>query len=277
MADNSPGIVYKLDTLGACLGDLRKWLLERTWIQWYYRDNEGSLRPIWHPTEAEEDRSSEERWRGYKSWVAPKDNVDNQMQLSDDQLAVDVYGRKMSSDHPFSTASQRRDRRASEEFREALPEFPYLVVKTGYSAKSLHHLDLGVLQFWTLHTFLYLVPSTVDVAATNEVAGEGLARYDIADSNSDWCGSIVLDVDWVGGRDCGTPDEFIAISEAKEFTQEECEAWTYYIPMERNQSEWCLFYVLLIEKIGPVWERVALGKVFKEGFREATWDEIMLG
>ena len=87
----------------------------------------------------------------------------------------------------------------------------------------------------------------------------------------------MLDVDWVGGRDCGTPHEFIAISEAKEFTQEECEAWTYYIPMERNQSEWCLFYVLLIEKIGPVWERVALGKVFKEGFREATWDEITLG
>lgn len=72
--------------------------------------------------------------------------------------------------------------------------------------------------------------------------------------------------------------EFIAISEAMKFSTTECETWNYYIPKERDQSEWDLFYMLLIERKDEKWERVGLGKVFKEAFmRTAKWKEIMLG
>lgn len=69
--------------------------------------------------------------------------------------------------------------------------------------------------------------------------------------------------------------DFIAISEAKAFTTDECDAWTYYIPKEREQSQWDLYYVLLVEQKETVrWERVALGKVFKAAFSHAEWKEI---
>ncbi|RYP41952.1 hypothetical protein DL768_010414 [Monosporascus sp. mg162] len=37
-----------------------------------------------------------------------------------------------------------------------------------------------------------------------------------------------------------------------------------------------LFYVLLIERRDEKWERVGVGKVFEEAFRDARWKEIML-
>ena len=40
---------------------------------------------------------------------------------------------------------------------------------------------------------------------------------------------------WEGSR-----HEFIAISESKAFTKDECEIWTYYIAKDRDQSEWDL-------------------------------------
>lgn len=37
-----------------------------------------------------------------------------------------------------------------------------------------------------------------------------------------------------------------------------------------------MFFVLLITWSDGRWERVGLGKVFKEAFRDATWKEIVL-
>lgn len=72
--------------------------------------------------------------------------------------------------------------------------------------------------------------------------------------------------------------DFIDISKAKAFTKDECDIWTYYIPKEREQSEWDLYYVLLIErKNDGKWERVALGKAFIAEFANSTWKEIFLG
>lgn len=56
----------------------------------------------------------------------------------------------------------------------------------------------------------------------------------------------------------------------------------YYIPREREQSKWDLYYVLLIETREEVAYRVGLGKVFKEAFsnsckREAAWKEFIMG
>lgn len=54
----------------------------------------------------------------------------------------------------------------------------------------------------------------------------------------------------------------------KGFTPEECSVWTYYIPKEREESEWDLYFVLLVAFLEAkgIWGRVALGKVFKAEF-----------
>ncbi|KAF1836176.1 HET-domain-containing protein [Decorospora gaudefroyi] len=155
------------------------------------------------------------------------------------------------------------------EFRITLKEYPYQPVIAPYD------VDLGttkvslmpILQFWTWHTFLHIqCPSA---------SPDGLIRCNIADKFGDWCGSIMLDARWVGNAKTAK-QEFIAISEAKKFTEEECETWSYYVPKEREESEWDLFYVLLIAWNDGRWERMGLGKAFKEAFRDAAWKEIVL-
>ncbi len=88
---------------------------------------------------------------------------------------------------------------------------------------------------------------------------------------------LVLDKEWIANPQSSKHD-LIAISKAKAFSKDECETWTYYIPKEREQSEWDLFCVLLIErKDDGKWERVALGKAFIAAFANSTWREIFLG
>jgi len=108
------------------------------------------------------------------------------------------------------------------------------------------------------------------------------------DDLGDWCGSIVVNESWIEEECAGQEDhtgvaacDFIALAEAKTFSEEECPVWTYYIPKERHESEWDVFYVLLV-KYHPksaVWQRVALGKVFRAAFSfgEDGWQEIILG
>lgn len=176
----------------------------------------------------------------------------------------DDYGRILPTE--VATKNQKR-------FTMTLPENPYRVVMTEYSAKPDKEFpDQPILQFWTWSASLHFVaPEGLPPNTEN-----GLRRYDITDDIGDWCGSIVLDQKWVSHTKA-SQHEFIAISEAKAFTEEECEIWTYYIPKEREQSKWDLYYVLLVEREGYKWQRVALGKVFKGAFSSAEWKEIILG
>ncbi|KAL9066214.1 MAG: hypothetical protein Q9157_007222 [Trypethelium eluteriae] len=161
---------------------------------------------------------------------------------------------------------------ANPTFNITLRDYPYNVVMADFD----QNLDTSeyplrpILQFWTHHTFL-------NIRSAPSNARDGLVRCHIGDSFGDWCGSVFLDGKWVDGTRSAR-QEFIAISEAKKFTREECETWTYYIPKEREESEsdWDLYYVLLIERKDEKWERVGLGKVFKAAFRDSTWKEIML-
>ena len=143
-----------------------------------------------------------------------------------------------------------------------------------YSSKPDNEFpDQPILQFWTWYTSLHLVPSE----DTGQKPGKGLCRYDIVDEIGDWCGSLVLDEKWIT-KSRRSNHDFIAISEAKALTKDECDVWTYYIPKEREQSEWDLYYVLLVERKETMrWERVALEKVFKAAFSHAEWKEIILG
>ena len=193
------------------------------------------------------------------------------------------------------------------DFSITLKDYPYRVVKAPYEPdpNSSEFPLLPILQFRTWHTWLHVKAATGPGSAEpgsgsgtirrrstgpnpGDDIGRGQVRCHIADEAGDWCGSIVLDAGWLSARASSSSSpssssnassryEFIAISEAKSFTQAECRAWTYYIPKEREQSEWDLFYVLLIERKDEKWERVGLGKVFREAFRNARWKEIVLG
>lgn len=122
--------------------------------------------------------------------------------------------------------------------------------------------------FWTYHTELF-------IGASSQALPNGLNRCGIADSSGDWCGSILLLKDWVAQAKTAR-HEFIDISQAWRFSQEECRMWSCYASREQEESEWELFYVLLIERKQGRWERVGLGKVFQEVFREVAWREIVL-
>ncbi|GAP89253.2 putative heterokaryon incompatibility protein [Rosellinia necatrix] len=173
----------------------------------------------------------------------------------------------------------------SEGFNITLKDYPYRVVEAPYTQflESFELPLLPILQFRTWYTVLHVMAALDSSTDENQHTegqgtglGAGLARCQIADDAGDWVGSIVVDERWAA-RQPKYRHEFIAISEAKSFTEVECETWSYYIPKERDEVEWDLFYVLLIEKKGEAWERVGVGKVFKEAFQGARWKEIVLG
>lgn len=167
---------------------------------------------------------------------------------------------------------------SSPEFFISPKEYPYPPVIHPFNRdiNSGRSPLMPLLQFWTWYARLNIACRSKEAPAEENLHPK-LERCSIADDNGDWCGSIVLNSKWV--KRCKyARQELIAISEAKAFSLLECESWTYYIPKDRHESEWDVFYVLLIERKEEKWERVGLGKVFKEAFmRTAQWREIMLG
>lgn len=269
---------YKASMVDGCLPNVQEWLIKHTWIQWYIRDGHGNLRPLWHREKSMEDKSSETRWKGYRArreYVVADDHSRGRSgerdvrvvrrDRDDDDNIFDDYGRFISEGLPDYKAKC---------FHSTLPENPYRVVMADYSSEpDKEFLDQPILQFWTWHSSLHLVPSE----NPGPQPGKGLRRYDMADEIGDWCGSLVADEEWMT-KSQRSKHDFIAISEAKAFTKDECDVWTYYIPKEREQSEWDLYYVLLVERKDNMrWERVALGKVFRAAFANAEWKEIILG
>lgn len=63
------------------------------------------------------------------------------------------------------------------------------------------------------------------------------------------------------------------------FSQEEGLVWTYYVPKKREEPQWDVYFVLLLNRNQNrgLWERVGRGKVFKAAFGERSWEEIKLG
>lgn len=211
-----------------------------------------------------------------------------------EESARDNYGRPRQG--PGMSASLKKPR---EDFTLTLPEDPYHVRKSSTSNSTgpgREFSDQVFLQFFTWHASFHVVPTTAETGGGG--LGLELRRCHIMDQRGDKCGSIVVDAEWLQRQqrgeviENGTKDgqedktektefEFIAISEAKAFTKEEFPDWTYYIPKERVDSEWDLFYVLLVEHfpIEGFYRRVALGKVFKAAFAlsDDEWIEFILG
>ncbi|KAK8172595.1 heterokaryon incompatibility protein-domain-containing protein [Phyllosticta citrichinensis] len=205
--------------------------------------------------------------------------------LSDPPL--DPYGRPV--------LGERRGKERT--FKKRAPESPFAVYKAELMNQFLSEPDSPILQFWTDSVWLYLVEPSDDSEAhpdesggssATDNCGPGLQRYGIADATGDWCGSIVLDKEWAQGnmrqpRNGSDPVfQFLALSRAKRFTKDECGTWSFYVPLDRQQSEWDLNYVMLVETQSGVHYRVGVGKVFQHAFRNGVrgssrWEEVVLG
>lgn len=101
-----------------------------------------------------------------------------------------------------------------------------------------------------------------------------MRRFSIVDVKNDWCGTVILDKKFQRLADEGVTLEFVAISDARGFTEEELASWNYYIPEERGVAKWYLYYSLLIkwDPQNRVSERAGLGKIYKAAFANASWD-----
>lgn len=66
MQRGSP-VRYKKETLEGCFNDVHEWLRDHTWINWFIRNSDGDLRPLWHKDFASEVEGQKPlpRWRGY--------------------------------------------------------------------------------------------------------------------------------------------------------------------------------------------------------------------
>ena len=226
--------------------------------------------------------------------------ADDQDSDSEAEWLRDCYGR-----HIKKSRIPKRDWKGKLKFNAILPDNPFGVIRLFSPPPGVRMRDdrqereqsyMPILQFRTWCTELHVVmredetgrrvkqesspkpPSSTLPSANEAPETSNLRQCDILDKAGDWCGAIVLEGDWIRERH-GHMVPFIAVSDAKGFTMDECPVWTYYIPKERDESEWDAYFVLLLQRNPErgLWERVGLGKVFKAAFRDQSWDEIKLG
>jgi hypothetical protein len=251
---------YKYSSIVGTLANLHDWLMNRTWIVWYIRDGHGALRLVARHGDKQQGKrqAREHRWEGYDTSSA------------NDTQHSDPYGRL-----------RRSDVEHGDTFKRTLPDFPFGLSKADPAARpDPMFSDMRFLQFWTWSAYFRLTHEEHRAPSS-----EGrLKRFGITDCKGDWCGTIILDKKLKGDLNPEAEHAFIAISEAKEFSKDECANWTYYIPTERDQSEWYLYYVLLIEydEGTKIASRVGLGKIYKEAFFNSCdpgrhWKEFILG
>lgn len=139
------------------------------------------------------------------------------------------------------------------------------------------------LYFWSWTAFFRLSRTTLSSRAFAPAPAPGLRRFGLGDAKGDWCGTVVLEDRWLDR--VGDTLEFVALSEARDFSMQELDTWTYYVPEDRDVSEWYAFYALMItwNKKHEVAERVGLAKIYKDAFENGSlkpgkgWREIVLG
>ena len=254
-------IEYKESTVLGTTANVHEWLMDHTWITWYIRDGHGNLKLIWNASrEVQESRAATNHWGGY-----------HRDPTSDINL-TDAYGRSKAQRWPELSRST---------FTKTLPDIPFGVgISTdNHPTHDFPLPDQRFLQFWTWSAYLRLTDHSLSQPRS---VGTNLRRFGIADYKGDWCGTIVLPHSWEEHVGPHLEHEFLAISEAKEFSQDEYNSWMYYIPKERSQSEWDLYYVLLVNYADEIAYRVGLGKVYKEAFtnscrEDMKWKEFILG
>jgi hypothetical protein len=251
LPEKGPAVYYPPDVLEGCLLDIHDWLIHHTWIVWYIRNSNGDLEPLWQGYTGDHTKrlqNVKKRWKGY---FKPGDT-----KSEGGKNDVSAYGRDR---YPYDLPSPRT------EFYRTLPDNGF---GTRISRERKNSLQ-SILQFWTWKCEFNIV--------LNNHPGAGLARCDVLDNHRNWCGTVVVDESWAKDHNQKTC-QFIALSDARKFTDDECTSWTYTIPKNLEDIEWDLYHVMLVEEFEArcVCERMGLGKVLKAAFKGAEWAEIIL-
>lgn len=232
---NGPA-AWRPSMISGTLDNLNAWLAEHTWIKWH----------------AEE---SAQIQTGLQDMTGPLDVGNNASQKP--------------TPPPPRWAGYGLQWAAGRSARTPDGSFPSSTLPTRSSTVWTN----SVLHFWS-YTAFFRLASTHQSELTGTELGNGLRRFSIIDNKNDWCGTIVLDRRYQYLVDEKATVEFVAISDAKGFTEEELASWSYYIPEERGLAEWYLYYSLLLmwdsERI--VAERTGLGKIYKAAFASASWE-----
>ncbi|KAL2878075.1 hypothetical protein SGCOL_006604 [Colletotrichum sp. CLE4] len=126
------------------------------------------------------------------------------------------------------------------------------------------------LYFWAYTAFFQLSRTSRSSPSFASNLEAGLHRFGLLDAHDDWCGDVV---------------ELAAISDARDFSIEELDTWNYYVPEDREVSEWHLYYAFVItwNKEHSIAKRTGLAKVYQRAFDVASfhpgkkWKETTLG
>lgn len=248
-------ISYDKPVLDGVMDDIWNWMEQHTWIFWFWGDEQGNVFPI------------ETRARG-------QGNRNISLGTTTEHLRAQINFQSLT---PAVKKTKKWPVYAKEALYKVAPALDVHKVRSApidIDAAITEHFP-GQLKFLTWSAFFCL-----------ERAGGGgdIHRYNVLDRHYDVCGSIVLPQTFINTTMQETDDllfEFIAISEAKTFTHEEMPIWTRYIPEERENSEWDLWYVILVEAAGTSRQRVAVGKVYRAAFHQSfepgmDWREFSL-
>ncbi|KAK8241619.1 heterokaryon incompatibility protein-domain-containing protein [Phyllosticta capitalensis] len=245
------GVEWRLSAISGCLYNLHDWLVNHTWIEWFLVQQDKTLRPVWShdgdnsPAEGSDSDFTSGRWTGYGK----------------------------------ATGLRRRGLLGHSRWLYPVPAEEDVASAVSENAEILQP---GSLCFFTYSAFFTLSRKSMSSVSFTSELQAGLQRLGILDKKGDWCGTIVLEESWM--RKIGQPLEFIALSEARDFSLQEYDSWTYYVPRRREQSEWDTYFALLVKKTETgAYERVGLAKIFKHAFHVNSfspglvWKQVVLG
>ncbi|KAK8209356.1 heterokaryon incompatibility protein-domain-containing protein [Phyllosticta capitalensis] len=245
------GVEWRLSTVSGCLYNLHDWLVNHTWIEWFLVQQNKTLRPVWShdsdnsPAEDSDSDFTSGRWTGYGK----------------------------------ATGLRRRGLLGRSRWLYPVPTEEDVASAVSGNNEIPRP---GSLCFFTYSAFFTLSRKSMSSTSFASDLQPGLRRLGILDNKGDWCGTIVLEESWM--RKIGQPLEFLAISEARDFSLQECDSWTYYVPQRREQSEWDIYFALLVKKTETgAYERVGLAKIFKHAFHVNSfgpglvWKQVVLG
>ena len=253
---------YSYQMLEGVLFNMHEWISSRTWIEWYMTSPSYEATLVWNGNMS----GLPGRWKGYA-----------QPNSQSSYGRVSTAGVSDSIQMPAHFASPPQSER-----------WDFTDIRS----------PKVKLRFYT-HSAFFAVDSIPPSRPSQNGSYDCPQWYSLFDVEGDWCGTVLLDQLWVDNGDAAfdeskipklSPDrslrktyKFIAISEAREFSATEHDSWTYYVPTDRVDSLWDLYYVLLIvtDEDGTS-ERRGLGKVFKAAFKKShqpgySWSEILLG
>ncbi|KAK5677254.1 hypothetical protein LTS10_010443 [Elasticomyces elasticus] len=296
------GMTYRPAAVAAPELNLHEWLTRHTWITYYIRDSRGHLRLVWDPTCQDEIREFRDRWKGYES---PGGGWPSSSNL---EITVDLHGRPWNDRLPTRGRLHENGGgpgQQDKQFDHRLHAFRAKPRILAPGAKKAKGRDMPFIQFYTWWGRFYVDGEEEDDVEFSthglpqESVGNGLKRYTILDRHGDFAGVIVLDEGWSLHHPAGEPQEFIAISRARAFDEDERGSHGLYTEEDEDGSKpWQLYNVLMIVRDDKnkkphegdtVAYRRGLGKMYRQAFEHSCpdvgsdvplanqWREILLG